>query len=530
VRTGVIVPVHGWAPLLAETLDAILEQDPRPEVVVVVDDGSPERLELHPDHVGECVLVRHGECRGLAAARATGLAQLDTELVALCDDDDAWEPGKHAAQLAALAEHPDAAACVGHAHIVGLDGRPTGERWNELAAGLHGAHELRALLYERNPLCVSSALLRRDALLAVGGFAFPLPRAEDWDLWLRLLAAGHAFVMEPSAVVRYRRKPGALSGDIAGLASAQMHVHELHAGLVGEAVRRRVEAADRAARARGLVRDRSFAAARAELGRAAGLGAPSARDRALGVALAVPGARAVLGRRDPYVRRVSRMERMERWVRWRPRPRQSKDAAELAYWRERAAQEGTLGYDHYERVFTDHFELTTAFFSGKRVLDVGCGPRGSLEWADGAAERVGLDPLVDRYRELGIDRHAMRYVSAPAERMPLADAAFDIVATLNSLDHVDDVGGAVAEITRVAAPGATWLLTVEVGHAPTATEPHALEWDVIDGFAEWQVDWSVRNGLRSDHDIYASIDEDLPYLSGPGLLRARLTRREKRER
>ena len=29
--------------------------------------------------------------------------------------------------------------------------------------------------------------------------------------------------------------------------------------------------------------------------------------------------------------------------------------------------------------------------SGMRVLDVGCGPRGSLEWATMAARRVGID-------------------------------------------------------------------------------------------------------------------------------------------
>ncbi len=303
MRTGVIVPVHGWPSLLAETLDGILSQDPRPEHVVVVDDGTPEPLVLHPDHAPHCRLIRHPRQRGLSAARATGLAVLDTELVALCDADDVWEPGKHAAQLAALAEHADAVACFGRARIVGLDGRPTGERWEELSPGRHAAADLLALLYERNPLCVSSVLLRREATLAAGGFEFPLPRTEDWDLWLRLLAAGHAFVVVPDAVVRYRRSPGALSADIAGLASAQLHVHAAHAGLVEEPVRRRVEAADRVAYARGLVRRRDYAGARAQLRLAAALAPPGPAERALGSLLAVPGLRAGLGRRDPYARR-----------------------------------------------------------------------------------------------------------------------------------------------------------------------------------------------------------------------------------
>lgn len=205
----------------------------------------------------------------------------------------------------------------------------------------------------------------------------------------------------------------------------------------------------------------------------------------------------------------------------------SKGDAEMVYWNDRAAREGVLGNTHYEHVFTTQFGLERSFFDAKRVLDVGCGPRGSLEWASDASRRVGLDPLVARYRELGIDRHAMEYAAAPAERMPFAAASFDVVATLNSLDHVDDVDATVAEITRVAAPGATWLLTVEVGHEPTATEPHSLHWDVAEGLAGWTVRWSARNGLRDDHDIYASIDEERPYAGeGPGVLRARLTRTE----
>ncbi|MEA2155610.1 MAG: hypothetical protein QOE11_1750, partial [Solirubrobacteraceae bacterium] len=228
---GVIVPVHGFAPYLAETLDCLLAQVPAPDAVVVVDDASLQPLELHPDHTGRCALVRRQVCGGPAAARATGLESLGSriDLVALCDADDAWTPGKLAAQLAALDRFGDAAGlCFGRALVVGADGRPTGERWSEMAAGLHAGPELAGRLYSANPLPTSSVVLRRSALEAVGGFESPVRLAEDWDLWLRLARAGHGFVYEPGAVVRYRRHPGGLTADVAALARCQLELHRAH--------------------------------------------------------------------------------------------------------------------------------------------------------------------------------------------------------------------------------------------------------------------------------------------------------------
>ncbi|HWH10021.1 MAG TPA: glycosyltransferase [Solirubrobacteraceae bacterium] len=283
VGVGVIVPVHGWAPYLAETLDAILGE--QPAEVVVVDDGSPTPVRLGPSHASACRLVRHQPRRGLAGARAAGLAVLETRFVALCDADDVWEPGSLGLRVAGLGQ--TAAACFGAALIVGPDGRPTGEEWI-----VPDRLELPEL-FERNPLCVSSVVLRRDALLAAGGLHSDLPRAEDWELWLRLLGRGERLVHEPAAVVRYRRRAGALSGDIASLARAQLELHARHAGLVCDEIVERVRAADLRALAAGLVRQRRYGEA-ADALRAAG---------ASPLAATIPGVRALRGRRDPYRRR-----------------------------------------------------------------------------------------------------------------------------------------------------------------------------------------------------------------------------------
>jgi ubiquinone/menaquinone biosynthesis C-methylase UbiE len=132
-----------------------------------------------------------------------------------------------------------------------------------------------------------------------------------------------------------------------------------------------------------------------------------------------------------------------------------KEAAELAFWESRIKLQGVLSNDHFEYFYTTHFGLTREFYTGKKILDIGCGPRGSLEWASEASVRVGLDPLADAYRKLGTDQHAMEYVSCGAEQMPFPDGFFDVVCSLNSLDHVDDLDRVISEIVRVIAPGGT---------------------------------------------------------------------------
>lgn len=209
-----------------------------------------------------------------------------------------------------------------------------------------------------------------------------------------------------------------------------------------------------------------------------------------------------------------------------------KHRSELAYWRERRTH-GPLeqGVPFYRWFFCDFFGLGPDDYLGRRVLDIGCGPRGSLEWADMAAERVGLDPLADEYVRLHERPQLMRYVAGGAEDIPFDDGHFDFVSTFNSLDHVDDVAAAIAEITRVTRPGGSLLFACDVGHEPTPTEPQAFGWEILDRFAgAWEVVWR-RDFERPTGNMYDNLhqhkrpfDHENPR-PRPGVLTAYLRRR-----
>jgi ubiquinone/menaquinone biosynthesis C-methylase UbiE len=192
----------------------------------------------------------------------------------------------------------------------------------------------------------------------------------------------------------------------------------------------------------------------------------------------------------------------------------AKEDAELRYWQTRRAGEGTLSNRHYKRFYTDHFGLDAGFYRGRRILDVGCGPRGSLEWASDASRRVGLDPLADAYRELGTDAHAMEYVAAACEAIPFPDGYFEVVCSFNSLDHVDDLDASIAELTRVLELGGLFLLLTDVNHAPTECEPTAFSWDVVERFQPALRVLRVEHYEKAADGIYQSIDAAVPYDHG----------------
>lgn len=72
-----------------------------------------------------------------------------------------------------------------------------------------------------------------------------------------------------------------------------------------------------------------------------------------------------------------------------------------------------------------------------------------------------------------LHQHGACAVHGMIGALPCADASFDLICALDILEHVADDDGALAELARVAAPGASVLLSVPL---------HPQAWSAFDDF------------------------------------------------
>jgi glycosyltransferase involved in cell wall biosynthesis len=209
-RVSILLPVRNEEEFLPAALNSLSCQTMTSWELVAVDDGSTDAT---PDILAEAarcdcrIRVIPSPGRGLVLALNAGLATCRAQLVARMDGDDIAHPRRLELQSAALEANPltTLVACTSRHFPRRFLGK--GMRSYEAWQNTLTSHEaiLRDIFVE-SPFVHPSVMFRRDAILNIGGYR-DMGWAEDYDLWLRLAAAGARFARLPQTLFFWRERP-----------------------------------------------------------------------------------------------------------------------------------------------------------------------------------------------------------------------------------------------------------------------------------------------------------------------------------
>jgi glycosyltransferase involved in cell wall biosynthesis len=173
-----------------------------PEVVIVIDQSTPAPIEAVIDRhraLLPIVTVKLETRMSLGEALNVGLERASHSLVARFDSDDLIVPDRFEKQLSAFAAQPSLDILGGA--IAEFDEDPSRPYALRKVPLTHGDIVARAKW--RNPFNHMTVMYRKSAVTGVSGY-LPRFKSEDYDLWVRMLHAGHQAANLPDVLVNAR--------------------------------------------------------------------------------------------------------------------------------------------------------------------------------------------------------------------------------------------------------------------------------------------------------------------------------------
>lgn len=213
-KVSVVIKSYNHAAYIGQTIRSILEQSFQDFEIIVTDDGSTDgtpdivrqfsdsriKLEILPRNHGISLAMN------LSISRATG------EYIAILNSDDFALPGRLEKQVNFLNSKPDVSVVVGLPMPVDDDGKPC-ESYNDFDRPLSfpdfkTATWLNSFFFKGNCICAPTAMIRRSVYMDIGEYNPRLTNIQDFDIWIRILSAGHTIFMLPEKLTAFRIRKG----------------------------------------------------------------------------------------------------------------------------------------------------------------------------------------------------------------------------------------------------------------------------------------------------------------------------------
>jgi glycosyltransferase involved in cell wall biosynthesis len=198
---AVLLPVKNGERWLDAAIASIRAQTFTDFELLAIDDGSTDgTAAIIARHASEDsrVLPLANPKRGLVSGLNFGLSRAQAPLVARMDADDIALPTRFERQVARMSAEPDLLVLGTGYFRIDAEGKRTGT----VVPPLEPADVAQAL-QRVNAIAHPTVMMRRDAVVAAGGYREAYLRAEDYDLWLRLAERGKLANL-PEPLIEYR--------------------------------------------------------------------------------------------------------------------------------------------------------------------------------------------------------------------------------------------------------------------------------------------------------------------------------------
>ena len=225
----VVIPLYNKEADIERTLLSVINQSLAPREIIVVDDGSTDSSAA----IVERLIKEHPEANirlisqpnsGVSAARNRGIEEAKTAYIALLDGDDEYLTG-YIAEVCRLMEYYPAADAYSTAFDIINDGKRTPAPCPRTEGEIEPAAEA---LKGRYPIIPSTATLRRESILRIGGFPVGMRLGEDQWVWARMMQESMRFVYSPMSLVRYSRSAANRSESIYRSEESSHSIEELY--------------------------------------------------------------------------------------------------------------------------------------------------------------------------------------------------------------------------------------------------------------------------------------------------------------
>ncbi len=198
---SVVITAYNGEKFIKEAVDSVLNQTFNDYEIIVVDDGSSDKTQSILKEYKNKIRYFYQNNAGTASARNCGIREAKGEYIAFLDQDDIYLPNKIEKCLDYFRLHKECGLVYSDMFVADQDGKAI-YNWLTTKKYFSEGYIYENLLRECF-FCPSAAVIRRDILVAVGGFDKEIRGTEDYDLWLRI-ARHHKIGLVKEPLVKWR--------------------------------------------------------------------------------------------------------------------------------------------------------------------------------------------------------------------------------------------------------------------------------------------------------------------------------------